>query len=196
MQQPPSPVHQAAVPLEPTAGQKEIPSAASSATSLTPSPPRALQPEDLYDFDKCTIVAVVQLRPKREVGHPRQVLLSVQNGTANKEDLPLYRLLTENELGGPFPPALVALFEDLAHQLPERKQRHEQRLAKKTNVAGTVSRSTQKPAQASKERSSQKKAPPASSAASPQLPVPTTTPPHEGELVFNGFDWLGETQQK
>ncbi len=200
MHQPPPPANQVAVPSETTVRQaapeqKGTTTAALSAASVSSSTPRALQPEDLYDFDKCTIVAVVQFRPRKEGGHPRQVLLSVQNGTANKEDAPLYRLLPEDELGGPFPSALVSLFEELARQLPARKQRHEERLAKKTSVAGAVSRSAQKPAQASKEKSSPKKAPPAPPSACPIPPVPTAIPP-EGDLVFNGFDWLGTQQNK
>jgi hypothetical protein len=170
-------------------------SAATPAASVPPPSPRAPQPEDPYDFDKCTIVAVVQLRPRKEAGHPRQVLLSVQNGTANKEDFPLYRLLTEDELGSPFPPALVALFEELARQLPERKQRHEQRMRTKTNAASAPSRVAQKSAQASKERSSQKKTPATSTPAKPLPPVPTaTTPPQKENLVLEGFDWFGTEQ--
>lgn len=178
-----------------TTERKETTSVTTPAASVPPLPPRAPQPEDPYDFDKCTIVAVVQLRPRREANHPRQVLLSAQNGTANKEDLPLYRLLTEDELGGPFPPALVALFEELVRQLPERKQRHEQRMHAKTSSASTPSRPAQKATQASKGGSSQKKTPAAQAQAKPLPPVPAaTTPPQKENLVLEGFDWFAEEQ--
>jgi hypothetical protein len=92
--------------------------------------------EDLYDYRQCTIYAVIQLRPQGEESHPREVVLSVQNGVGNTEDTPLFRLLTEAELGGPFPPALEALLAELQRQLPERKQRHDARLEEQRRQEG------------------------------------------------------------
>jgi hypothetical protein len=113
--------------------------------------------------------------------------LSVQNGTGNKEDLPLYHLLSsEEELGGPLPPALTTLLDALQHDLPARKQRHEERAAKRTASAGTATRTVQKTA--SHEAGKQKK-----TVVSPPPPrVPTTSNPLPKEgLVFSGlFDNL------
>ena len=113
------PVAQAGIPAEGASSAEQ----ASTSLPVQSLPSSALPSEDLYAYQKCTIMIVVQLRPQVEDGRPRSVLLSVQNGTTNKEDLPLYRLLSsEDELGGPFPPALVCLLEALQRELPERKQ--------------------------------------------------------------------------
>lgn len=154
-------------------------------------PSSASQTEDLYAYQKCTIMIVVQLRPQAEDGHARPVLLSVQNGTANTEDLPLYRLLSsEDELGGPFPPALVSLLQELQRELPARKQRREQRVAKQSTAASASTRAVQKPPQASaKDARKPKKA-----AASTQLPPPVSAPatplPKEGLVLGGLFDNL------
>jgi hypothetical protein len=179
-----------------TVTQQVTISHATPVVSVALSSPSIPQSEDPYDFDTCTIVAVIQLRPRREAGHARQVLLSVQNGTANREDLPLYRLLTEDDLGGPFPPALVALFEELTRQLPERRQRHEQRKHVKASSAGTPSKTTQQSVRATKEKRSQQKVATASTTVNPLPPVPTATPPpQKNDLMLSGFDWF-ETEQR
>ncbi len=182
----------------PTATQARLPAEGVSPTAQTArtlaeqSPPSsASQTEDLYAYHKCTIMIVVQLRPQMEDGHARPVLLSVQNGTANTEDLPLYRLLSsEDELGGPLPPALVSLLQELQRELPARKQRHEQRVAKPSTAGSASTRSVQKPPQASaKDARKPKKA-----AASTQLPPPVSAPatplPKEGLVLGGLFDDL------
>ncbi len=159
--------------------------------SLTPL---VLQPEDLYAYQKCTIMIVVQLRPQVEGGRPRPVLLSVQNGTANKEDLPLYRLLSsEDELGGLFPPALVSLLEELQRELPARKQRHEQRVAKKSTTGGTSTKAVQKSSQTpAKDVGKQKRVAAVAASTKPVPPVssPATPLPKDGLVLGGLFDDL------
>ena len=129
-----------------TTTQKDIPASTQKPTtpvSTSAQTPQAISTEDLYDYQKCTVMIVIQLRPEREEGEPRSVLLSVQNGTANKEDLPMLRLLlSEEELGGPLPPTLVALLEALRADLPARKQRHEQRAVKSTATRTHTAKTT------------------------------------------------------
>jgi hypothetical protein len=198
MQPSASSVGQQAVPAT---AQADIPSkAAVSSTNMSaeqvqasvPSPTLSVPPpEDLYTYPKCTIMIVVQLRPQVEDGRPRPVLLSVQNGTTNTEDLPLYRLLSsEDELGGPFPPALVSLLEELQRELPARKQRHEQRVAKKSTAASASTRAVQKAPQVSaKDAGKPKKA---AASIQPTLPVspPATPLPKEGLVLGGLFDDL------
>ena len=77
--QPPSTGQQ---PFPTTVAQASLPFSTGQATSMpaaqasVPSPtPSALQAEDLYAYQKCTIMIVVQLRPQVEDGRPRSVLL-------------------------------------------------------------------------------------------------------------------------
>lgn len=179
---------------ESAATQKDIPAETtqvSSASSSTPVQiPEVSPSEDLYNYQKCTVMIVIQLRPQREADGPRSVLLSVQNGTGNKEDLPMFRLLpSEEELGGPLPPALTALLEALRQDLPARQQRHAERKAKPTVTGGTTT-TTQK----TKARDARKQTKPEGQAmtTSAPLPVPATTEPVPKEgLVFGGlFDDL------
>jgi hypothetical protein len=193
-----------------TGGQTSVATIAQKAPSLQDgSPPSPSVPttnrqgtgEDLYDYRKCTIFIVVQLRPEVEAGQPRRVLLSVQNGVSNKEDLPLYRLLSEEQLGGPFPPALVALLEELQQQLPERKQRHDERQeAKRRQEAeresrGQAGKAAQRAAQSATgtKATSRQHPAPATNTASVVPPVPptTTNPIPKQELQQGGlFDEL------
>jgi hypothetical protein len=165
-----------------------MPAAQASVQSPTPS---ALQAEDLYVYQKCTIMIVVQLHPQVEDGRPRSVLLSVQNGTTNKEDLPLYRLLSsEDELGGPFPPALASLLEALQRELPARKQRHEQRTTAKKAVTGGAAT---KASQASAKDAGKPKKTVSSVATTPSPPpvsAPATPLPKEGLMLGGLFDDL------
>lgn len=80
--------------------------------------------EDRYDYDRCTIMVMLQLRPAQE-GQERQIVLSVQNGVGNAADFPLYRIVSETELGGPLPPAIADLLDQLRRDLPTRKKRSE-----------------------------------------------------------------------
>jgi hypothetical protein len=191
-QQPfPTTVAQANLPFS-TGQATSMPAAQASVQSPTPS---ALQAEDLYAYQKCTIMIVVQLHPQVEDGRPRSVLLSVQNGTTNKEDLPLYRLLTsEDELGGPFPPALVCLLEALQQELPTRKQRHEQRTtAKKAVIGRTATKAVQKSSPASaKDAGKPKKtvSPAATTPSPPPVSAPATPLPKEGLMLGGLFDDL------
>lgn len=162
-------------------------SPANTSTSTTPPPSVSL--EDLYEYQKCTLVLVVQFRPQQHEDSPRSVLISVQNGANNKEDMPMYRLLSsEHELGGPLPPAIAALLESLRQDLPARKERHEQRTAAKA-AAGKTATTHQKDSSATRTTSKQKTPTPSSS---PVLPsIPTTTTPLPKELELGGlFDNL------
>ncbi len=97
------------------------------AASPVPSVP-AKPGEDRYDYDASTIVLVVQFRPV-VAGQPRPIWVSVQNGVGNRQDFPLYRMLTEAELGGPFPSTVQALLDELRQDLPGRKERNAARQA-------------------------------------------------------------------
>jgi len=167
---------------------------ASASLPVQSSLPSVPQPEDLYAYQKCTIMIVVQLRPQVEAGHPRPVLLSVQNGTTNKEDLPLYRLLSsEDELNGPLPPVLVSLLEELQRELPARKQRHEQRAAKKSTTGGTSTNAVQKSSQTpAKDVGKQKRVAAVAASTKPVPPVsaPATSLPKEGLVLGGLFDDL------
>ncbi len=71
-----------------------------------PSPNESSQTarrQDSYDYDRTSIILVAHLRPANQDGQPRQVWLSAQNGIGNEQDFPLYRLLSEADLGGPWP---------------------------------------------------------------------------------------------
>ncbi len=175
--------------------------AGSPPSPSVPATSRQTSTEDLYDYRKCTIFIVVQLRPEAQAGQRRQVLLSVQNGVSNKEDLPLYRLLSEEQLGGSFPPALVALLEELQQQLPERKQRHDERQEatrrqeaerESRGQAGKAAQRTAQSATGTKATSRQHPAPATSTASVvPPVPPTTTNPIPKQELQQGGlFDEL------
>jgi len=141
---------------------------------------------NLYDDRTCTICIVIQLRPETAAGQPREVLLSVQNGVGNKDDLPLFRLLPETELGGSFPPALEALLEQLRQDLPRRKARHEARQAAAKAVPARPANTTRpagKPV-----ATTPKGGTPAAKASTTPPPIPTTsTPLPKGELTMGGL---------
>ena len=88
---------------------------------------------DRYDYDRTSILLVAHFRPAIEGGQPRQVWLSAQNGVGNEQDFPLYRVLSVADLGGPWPPAVAQLLEDLRQDLPDRRQRYEARQATQSN---------------------------------------------------------------
>ena len=107
---------------------------ATAAPVHSPSPAPASQAsalQDHYDYDRTSILLVAHFRPVSQDGQPRQVWLSAQNGVGNEQDFPLYRVLPEEDLGGPWPPAVAQLLEDLRQDLPARKQRYEARQAAK-----------------------------------------------------------------
>jgi hypothetical protein len=95
--------------------------------------------QDRYDYDRTSIILVAHLRPANQDGQPRQVWLSVQNGVGNEQDFPLYHLLSEADLGGPWPPAVAQLLEDLRQDLPARRQRYEARQAAKPTTSAPSS---------------------------------------------------------
>ncbi len=152
------------------------------AVSPVPSVP-AKPGEDRYDYDASPIVLVVQFRPV-VAGQPRQLWVSVQNGVGNRQDFPLYRMLTEAELGGPFPPAIQALLDELRQDLPGRKERHAARQA--AQATPPASRPVAKPVvtQGSKQRPVEK--------AASLLPPTTSSPIPKGEQTTMGglFDEL------
>ena len=190
MTQTPSPANGSATAQKDIPAQTTAPVVQASAPAHAQTPP-APPPEDQYTYEKCTVMLVMQLRPQQQENGSRSVLLSVQNGTGNKEDLPLYRLLaSEEELGGPLPPALAALLEALRQDLPARKLRHEQRAARKAS-AGGATKPAQKPGGHTPAKDAKKKSGAVATTASPP-PVPTTAHPLPKEgLVFGGlFDDL------
>jgi hypothetical protein len=105
------------------------------------------------------------------------VLLSIQNGTSNKEDLPLMAVLDEDKLGEPLPPALRALWSKLEADLPLRKQRHDERAAKQ---------SAQQAAASNAARSTTKKVITAAKPANPLLPPTASTPIQKKEELTMG----------
>src|SRR5438128_8693888 len=92
-----------------TPAQAVQPAPLPEGSGATPAPAAGKPAEDRYVYEQCTIVLVVQVRPQTEAGQPRQMVLSVQNGLGNTVDFPIYRVLTEADLGGPFPPVIVEL---------------------------------------------------------------------------------------
>lgn len=141
--------------------------------------------EDRYDYDRATILVVIQLRPVTGNEQPRAVWVSVQNGIDNKEDFPLIRFTTVSE----WEQALSALLEELKRDLPRRKLLHEQRQAK---PASTVTASPVRPVPSS--AAVKKMAPSASTstklAAPPPVP-PASSPIPKQELAMPGlFDEL------
>jgi hypothetical protein len=145
--------------------------------------------EERYDYERTTIVFVAQLRPVREAGHPREVVLSVNNGVGNINDFPLMRILTEDD---DLVAAAIEMLEQLQQELPERKARF---LAKRTYyrpaptpTAAPVSKAPARPDKASP-------APAGSTAVKstpPPPPVPATSKPiPKQELAMEGlFDGL------
>jgi hypothetical protein len=135
-------------------------------------------PEDLYDLQRCTVCVLLQFYPVGEAGRSRQVLLSIQNGTSNKEDLPLLAVISEDKLGGPLPPALQALWSKLEADLPLRKQRHDERAAQ----------SAQQAAASNAARLTTKKVIAAAKPANPLLPPTASTPIlKKEELTMGGL---------
>jgi hypothetical protein len=156
------------------------------AETIVPAPTTTVakpDSEDLYDLQRCTVCLSLQFYPPQQSGQPRRVVLSIQNGATNKADLPLLAITTEEELGA-LPPALLELWTRLEADLPLRKQREEERVAKAAVVRSTavVTSSSRK---AAKVTPTQSVTPP---------PPPTTSTPIEKEgLVMRGlFDEPGE----
>ncbi len=154
-----------------------------------PSPNESSQTarrQDSYDYDRTSIILVAHLRPANQDGQPRQVWLSAQNGIGNEQDFPLYRLLSEADLGGPWPPAVAQLLEDLRQDLPARRQRYEARqAAKPTAPANPAHHATATTASTKQGKAPGKQAGTDSAAAAP---VPTTsTPIPKQELGMAGL---------
>ena len=159
----------------------ETPQASPTAVAIVPTQQTAVTttnakalPEDYYTLQACTVVVTMQFYPVSQQGQPRRVLLSIQNGAGNRADLPLLAVVNEDELGGPLPPALVALWQRLEADLPRRKQRQAERDAKAT-VAKTITAPKQKAA-----KDAQK-------SATPPPPPTTATPIQKGELAMGGL---------
>jgi hypothetical protein len=147
---------------------------AAAAQVHPPSPvpaSRASAQQDRYDYDRTSIILVAHFRPVSQDGQPRQVWLSAQNGVGNEQDFPLYRVLSEADLGGLWPPAVAQLLEDLRQDLPARRQRYEARQATKPAPTAAPSSPARHQAPATSASTRQGKAP-----ATP-TPVPTTAAP-------------------
>ena len=136
--------------------------------------------ENYADLQKCTVVVTLQFYPPGGDGQARRVLLSIQNGAGNQDDLPLLAVITEDELGGPLPPALLELWRRLEADMPRRKQRHEERAAARATVAKTIATPT-----------SAKKhgvvATATRNTATPPPPPTTTAPIQKEELTMGGL---------
>ena len=155
-----------------------------------PSPAPASQAstqQDRYDYDRTSIILVAHFRPITQEGQPRQMWLSAQNGVGNEQDFPLYRVLSEADLEGPWPPVVAQLLEDLRQDLPARKQRYEARQA--TKPAATTAPSSpsryQTPAAAAPTRHGKATAAPA-----PVPPSATSIPKQELGMagLFEGLE--------
>ena len=156
-----------------------------------PSPDAASQAsaqQDRYDYDRSSIILVAHFRPVTQDGQPRQVWLSTQNGVGNEQDFPLYRLLSEADLGGPWPPVVAQLLEELRQDLPARRQRYEAR--QKTSPAATAAPSSpaRHPASAATASTKHGKVPARPAETDSAAPVPTTsTPIPKQELAMAGL---------
>lgn len=138
-----------AQPLSTPASAAQLTQRSAVAVSPAPAVVSSAPTEDLYDYEKCTVVLVVQFRPAPAPGQPRPVLVSVQNGATNKQELPLLHLYADGNLGGPLPPTLLQQLGMLRAQLPERKQQHDRR---STVKATTPSSSGQRPGAVHKQK--------------------------------------------
>lgn len=175
----------------PTAHEPE--QAARPAVSTVPAVATPVAGEERYDYERTTIVFVAQLRPVTEAGHPREVVLSVNNGVANVNDFPLMRILTEND---DLVAAARAMLEELQQDLPGRKARF---LSKRTyrpapSASTSVSsRPTTRPgASSTVAKGSAGASQAAKNAQQVAPPVPTTSNPiPKQDLTMSGlFDGL------
>ncbi len=161
--------------------------AASPVSALSPNgASEAAGQQDRYDYDRTSIILVAHLRPANQDGQPRQVWLSAQNGVGNEQDFPLYRLLSEADLGGSWPPAVTQLLEDLRQDLPARRQRYEARQAAKPTSASSPAHHQATATTASTKHGKAPAKQAGTSAAA--TPVPTTsTPIPKQELGMAGL---------
>jgi hypothetical protein len=159
--------------------------AAAPVHSSSPVPAgQASAQQDRYDFDRTSILLVAHFRPATRDGQPRLLWLSAQNGVGNEQDFPLYRVLSEADLGGPWPPVVAQLLEDLRQDLPTRRQRYEARLATKSTATAVPSSpsSARHPASAAAASTKHSKTPAA------PTPVPSaSTPIPRQELGMAGL---------
>ena len=161
--------------------------AASPVHPPSPTPATQTSQQDRYDYDRTSILLVAHFRPAGQEGQPRQVWLSVQNGIGNEQDFPLYRVLPEEDLGGPWPPVVVQLLEDLRQDLPARRQRYETR--QKTSSTATAAPSSparhQAPVAAASTRHGK-----ATAAPTPVPPSATSIPKQELGMagLFEGLE--------
>jgi hypothetical protein len=160
-----------------------------------PTPPQvgasqASAQQDRYDYDRTSIILVAHFRPVTQDGQPRQVWLSAQNGVGNEQDFPLYRVLSEADLGGPWPPAVAQLLENLRQDLPARRQRYEARQATKPAATAAPSSPARHPipAATTSTRHGKVQAKPAETNPAAPAPIPTTsTPIPKQELAIAGL---------
>ena len=164
---------------------------AATAPVPAPSPVAASQAsaqQDRYDYDRTSIILVAHFRPVSQDGQPRQVWLSAQNCVGNEQDFPLYRVLSEADLGGPWPPAVAQLLDELRQDLPARRQRYEAR--QKTSPAATAAplSPARHPAPAVTASTKHGKVPARPAETDSAAPIPTTsTPIPKQELAMAGL---------
>lgn len=167
--------------IQPVAMAATVPAVPTTQTAVTTTTAKALT-EDYYDVRTCTVVMTLQFYPLGAQGQARRMLLSIQNGAGNKDDLPLLAVINEDELGGPLPPALLALWAKLEADLPRRKQRQVERAAKVV-----VAKPITTPTGAKKQGATTVTRNPAT----PPPPPTTTTPIQKEQLSMGGlFDGM------
>ena len=185
-EQPPEDGQEHGTPLDTDATEQKTAEALAHPTSPAIATQASAQ-QDRYDYDRTSIILVAHFRPVSQDGQPRQVWLSTQNGVGNEQDFPLYSVLSEADLGGPWPPVVAQLLEDLRHELPARKQRYETR--QKTSSTATAAPSSparhQAPATAATSRHGKATAAPA-----PVPPSATSIPKQELGMagLFEGLE--------
>jgi hypothetical protein len=143
--------------------------------------------QDRYDYDRTSIILVAHFRPVSQDGQSRQVWLSAQNGVGNEQDFPLYRVLSETDLGGPWPPVVARLLEDLRQDLPVRRQRYETRQKTSPAVTAAPSSPARHQTQAAAASTRHGKAP---AAPTPVPPSATSIPKEELGMagLFEGME--------
>ncbi len=157
-------------------GTEQKATAAPVLAQSTVAASQASAQQDRYDYDRTSIILVAHFRPVSQDGQPRQVWLSAQNGVGNEQDFPLYRVLSEADLRGPWPAAVAQLLEDLRQDLPARRQRYEARQATKPAATAAPSSLARHPAPQASASTKHGKVPakPVETGSAAPTPVPST----------------------
>jgi hypothetical protein len=183
--QPPGDDGEQGTPQEVDGAEQEA--AAAPVHPPSPAPASQTSQQDRYDYDSTSILLVAHFRPVSQDGQSRQVWLSAQNGVGNEQDFPLYRVLSETDLGGPWPPVVARLLEDLRQDLPVRRQRYETRQTTKPTVTAAPSSQTRHQTQVAAASTRHGKAP---AAPTPVPPSATSIPKEELGMagLFEGME--------